>query len=87
MATHGTYELRLVPRSALPYRIGLHILVEQLIRVEFRAIAWQQDQAQAVPLPGHKLFGQTGLVHGMSVHDEVDTHGHTPRGTYNSNSS
>src|SRR5690606_41395432 len=72
VAAHGAHELCLMPRSALPYRIGLDILVEQLIGVEFRAIAWQQDQAQACPLPGHKLFHPAGLVHGVSVHDQID---------------
>ena len=56
MAAHDAHELRLVPGPTLSHRIGLDILVEQLIRVEFRAIAGQQDQSQVLPLLDHELF-------------------------------
>ena len=42
MAAHGPDHFTLVGRADLALRIGLDILSEQLVRVEFGAIARQQ---------------------------------------------
>ena len=72
MATHGGDHLRLVPGPTLSQRIGLHVLVEEFIGVEFRTIARQQNQPQARALSRHKLFHETGLVHRMPLHKQID---------------
>ena len=57
MAAHGGDHLGLVGRSALAQGIGLYILIEQLVRVQFRAVAGQADQAKAIRIVLHEAFG------------------------------
>ena len=45
MRAHSAEELGLVGRAALAQRVGLDILVEQLIRVDLRAVGWLNPQA------------------------------------------
>jgi hypothetical protein len=56
MRAHGADELGRVDRAALAQRVGFNILVEQLIRVELRAVgrlnpqAWTSEAKCADPL-------------------------------------
>ena len=57
MPAHGGDHLGLVGRPALTQGIGLHILIEQLVRVQFGAVAGQADQAQALRIVHHEAVG------------------------------
>ena len=48
VASEALYHLRLIPRAASANRIGLHILVEQLIRIQFGTVAWQEEYPYSV---------------------------------------
>lgn len=45
-----------IARPALPHRVGLHVLVQQLVRVQLWAVAWQSDQAQPRRVLGHECL-------------------------------
>src|SRR5882762_152741 len=72
MAAHGGDHLDLVGRSALAQGIGLHILIEQLVRVQFGAVAGQADQAKTIRVVRHEAFGGERAMHWMAVHDQIE---------------
>lgn len=72
VAAHGLDHFALVGRAALAQRIGLDILIEQLVRVELGAIARQQYQAQLRRVGLHKALDDARLVNRMAVHDQTD---------------
>ena len=64
VAANAGHQLGAVAGAAFPQTIGLDVLVQQLIRVEFRAIAWQPDQAQAPGgRPNSSTCGHPKLLH------------------------
>jgi len=56
--------------------VGLDIVVQQLHRVELRAVARQEVQLDALGMPPNPGADQLGAVHRMAVHDQV----HLPLG-------
>ena len=60
MAAHRGDHLGPVDRTALAQGIGLHILIEQFIRVQFGTVTGQADQAQALGVVRHEAFGDRG---------------------------
>lgn len=71
MTAHGGDHLRLVPRAALAQGIGLHILVEQLVRVQLRAIPGHHNQPQPLVVLRDKLCGLAGSVYWMAIYDQI----------------
>ena len=72
MAAHGGDHLGLVGRPVLAQGIGLHILIEQLVRVQFGAVSGQADQAKAIRVVRHEAFGGARAMHGMNVNDQLE---------------
>ena len=68
MAARGGDYLGLIGRSALAQGSGLRILIEQLVRVQFGAVAGQADQANAIRVVLHEAFGGDRAMHGMTVY-------------------
>ena len=58
MTTHGSDHLDAVGRSALAQGVGLDILIEQLVRVQLRAVAGEDDQPQALVLSATKRLAR-----------------------------
>ena len=65
MAAHDGQEFGPVGWSALAEPVGLDVLVQELVRIEFRAIARQPNEPQ--PLLGliGKALGGTGSMYRM----------------------
>jgi hypothetical protein len=59
------------PGTAPARSIGLHIMVQQLHRVQLWAIAGQEVQLDAVGVAPNSGADQLGAVHRMPVHDQV----------------
>jgi hypothetical protein len=72
MATNAVNHLGFVGRPALAHRVRLHILVQQLVGVQFRAVSRQANRAQALGVVSHKLRHGTRSMHRMSIDDQVD---------------
>ena len=70
-AQAGDY-LRFVGRSALAQGVGLGILIEQFIRVQFRAVAGQPNQAQAFDIFSDEQLRRCRPMHRVSIDDQVD---------------
>ena len=56
MAAQAGDHLRLVGRSTLAQGVGLDVLVEQLVGVQFGAVAGQPDQAQSLGVFSDELL-------------------------------
>ena len=46
-------------RTALAQRVGLHVLIQQLVRVQLGAVARQSDQTQAIGVFGGEFLTAT----------------------------
>jgi hypothetical protein len=53
-------------------RVRLHILVEQLHRIQLRALAGQEVQLDPLGMSSNPGADQLGPMHGVAVHDQVD---------------
>lgn len=53
---NGADHFRLTGRAAFPERVGLHVLIEQLVRVQFGTVPRQPDQAQALSVLGNETL-------------------------------
>ena len=64
---------KLTRRSgAAPARgVGLDIMVQQLHRVQLRALAGQKVQLDALGMAPNPGADQLGAVHGMAVHNQM----------------
>ncbi len=56
MATQAGHHLRFVGWPALSQGVSLDVLIEQLIRVQFGAVAGQTNQPQTLGVFGDKLL-------------------------------
>ena len=57
VAADTRHHLGAVARAALPQSIGLDVLVEELVRIELRAIAGRTNQAQPRVIGGDERVG------------------------------
>jgi hypothetical protein len=72
VTSHVSHHLSFVARTPPPDRVGLDVLIEQLIRIEIRAVAGQENEANLPPMACHPLFDAMGRVDRMLVNDEKD---------------
>src|SRR5689334_11229370 len=72
MTANAVDHLRLAGGSSLAERIGLYVLVEQLVRIELRAISRQLNQTQTLSMIGNESPDCPGPVHGMAVDNQID---------------
>ncbi|KVP34829.1 hypothetical protein WJ88_00150 [Burkholderia ubonensis] len=72
MAADIPDHFRFVGRAALAERIGFHVPIQQLVRVQLGTVAWQPDQAQAIGVRGDELLDRYGAVDRMPIDDQVD---------------
>ncbi|CAB3774917.1 hypothetical protein LMG29542_08299 [Paraburkholderia humisilvae] len=72
MAANAVDHLRLAGWPTLAERIGFHVPVEQLVRIELRAISWQLNQTQTVSMIGDESPDCPGPMHGMAVDNQID---------------
>ena len=72
VTSHVSHHLRFVARTPPPDRVGLDVLIEQLVRIEIRAVAGQEHEANLPPMACHPLFDAMGRVDRMLVNDEKD---------------
>ena len=72
VAAHGIQEFGLVGWPALAETVGLDVLAEKLIGVEFRAIARHPNEPQPLRVPGHKALGGSGSVYRMPIDNQID---------------
>lgn len=70
IASYVSHELPLVARTLASHRVGLDVLVEEFVRIEVRAVAGQEEQAEARVMTPHPPLDLGGHVHGMLVDDE-----------------
>jgi hypothetical protein len=59
-------------RTTSARSIGLHIMVQQLHRVQLRAVAGQKMQLDLLGMAPHPGADQLGPVHPMAIHDQMD---------------
>jgi hypothetical protein len=69
---HVVHRFGVVPGALPSDRVGLDVLVEELIGVEMRAVARQEEQAEMPAMALHPSGHRRGGVHGVLVHDEED---------------
>ena len=69
---HIAHHLGLGARTPPSQRVGLDILIEQLVRIEVRAVARQEKEANLPPMACQPSFHTPGHMHRMPVHDEKD---------------
>ena len=50
--------------------VAFHILIEQLIRIKFRALAWQKPQTNLVTMLIDPVLYLFGTMDGMTINDE-----------------
>lgn len=55
-----------------PDRVGLDVLVEEFIGVEFRTVAVQEEQPHLVPMAPHPALHPRCHMYGMLVDDQKD---------------
>jgi len=75
MAAHDGHEFGTVGRLALAEPVGLDVLIQQFIGVQFRAVARYLNQSQSRRVLGRHARGGSGFVHRIPVHDEIDLAG------------
>src|SRR5581483_5056544 len=73
MAAHGSHEFCPVGRPTFAKPVGLDVLVEQLVEIQFRTVARHPYEPQSQLVLIHKASGLAGFVHRMSVHDQIDS--------------
>lgn len=64
------HQIGLVNGSSPPYRIGLYILVQQLIRVQLRAVRWKEIHLQILFLAFEPAGRFARLVRRVLVHNQ-----------------
>lgn len=67
MTAHGGQEFGPVGGPALPEPVGLDVLVEQFVRVEFGAVARHPHEPQPLGMRGHNARGRVGPVYRMPI--------------------
>jgi hypothetical protein len=79
MAAHDGHEFSPVSRPALAGAIGLNVLVEQLIGVQFRTVARHPDEPQALRVLSHQMPNVAGAAdrNGPKILD-TGLEGHPP---------
>ncbi len=51
-------------------RIGLDILIDKLVRIQFRTVRGQEEHTDAVGLANQPALELAGAMDGMVIHDE-----------------
>ena len=69
---HVLHHLYLVARTPPPHRVGLDILIEQLVWVEIRAVAPKEKEVNLPPVACQPSLHTPGHMHWMLVDDEKD---------------
>lgn len=72
MTANAVDHLCLAGGSILAERIGLHVLIEQLVGIELRAISRQLNQTQTLSRIGDEPPDGSGPMHGMAVDNQID---------------
>lgn len=67
---HISYEFHFVSGALAPNRIGFDILVQKLVRVQFRAVSRQEEEADLPAMPIRPAFYGGRDMHGMSIYNE-----------------
>ena len=67
---HISNEFRFVSGTLSPNRIGFDVLVEQLIWIQFRAIARQEEEANLPAMQIRPAFYGGRNMHRMSIYNE-----------------
>src|SRR5690606_31566184 len=75
VSTHTGHHFGAIGRAALAQRIGFDILVEQLIGIELRTVAWQANEANLGGIILDEALSMSGAMHWMAVHDQIDLPG------------
>src|SRR5215211_8403186 len=60
------------PRTPPSSSVGLHVVVQQLHRVQLRTIARQKVELDPLGVASNPGADQLGVVHRMAIHDQVD---------------
>jgi hypothetical protein len=60
------------PRTPPASSVGLHVVVQQLHRIQLRTIARQKVELDPLGMPPNPGADQLGVVHRMAIHDQVD---------------
>ena len=64
------YQIGLVNGSSTPYRIGLYVLVQQLVGVQLRAVRRKEIQLDLPPFAFEPTRRLASLVRRVLVHDQ-----------------
>src|SRR3990172_11303252 len=76
--SHVAHHLRLVARTPSPNGVCFDVLIEQLVGIEIRAVAGQEEEAKLPLVAGHPVCDATGRMHGMLIDDENDSAARMP---------
>ncbi len=69
-AAHVTHQLRTGMGAPSSHGVGLDILVHHLVRVQLRAVAWQEEQAYPSRVVFQPLAHFFAAMNGMPVHND-----------------
>lgn len=72
VTSHVSHHLRFVARTPPPNGVRLDVLIEQLVWIEIRAVAGQENEANLPPMACHPVLDATGRMDWMLVDDEKD---------------
>ena len=72
IASNVLNQFNFISRALPAHRITFDILIDHLVRVKLRAVAWQRDQLYFACLLTHPGFDSIASMHGMSVDDQED---------------
>lgn len=72
MAAQAGNHFSLVGRPTHPQNVGLDVLVEELVGVQFGAVAGQPNQAQRPGAISDELLRRRRPMHRVSIHDQIE---------------
>src|SRR5450755_1582872 len=71
VSANTCHHLGAIAGAAFAQAVGLDVLVQQLVGVEFRAITRQADQAQARLVGADERFGNDGAMDRVTVDNQI----------------
>src|SRR3990167_8279859 len=67
---HISYELHFVSGALAPNRVGFNILVQEFVRVQFRAVSRKEEKANLPAMPVRPACYGGRDMHGVTIYNE-----------------
>ena len=70
IAAHVPHQFGLIAGATTANRVALDVLIEDLVRIQFRTVTGQKEKADAMFLGGKPCLEFTRAMNGMTVEDQ-----------------